>query len=192
MYILLNVQILCETSMRHVHLSEKDLQVLFGKGAKLEFERQLSQPGQFLSKQRVTLVGKSGRSIENVGIIGPTRSASQVEISRTDSFVLGLRDVPLRLSGDLDGDVPLITIKNGDITVSAKVIIAKRHIHLDPVTAKKIGLKHGDVIKIKIEGARAAVLDQVIARVDKNFASAVHLDSDEANAVGSPQFIKIE
>jgi len=178
--------------MRHVHLTEKDLQTLFGEGAKLELERELSQPGQFLAKQRVTLIGKSQKSFENVGIIGPTRSASQVEISRTDAFALGLKDVPLRLSGDLDGDIPLVTVQNGEATVLAKAIIAKRHMHLDPVTAKKIGVSHGDAMKIKVGGSRAAVLDQVIARVDSNFTSAVHLDSDEANAVGNPQIIEIE
>ena len=185
------MEIMCETSMRHVHLSEKDLQTLFGEDAKLDVERPLSQPGQFLSKQRVKLIGKGDKCFENVGIIGPTRSVSQIEISRTDAFALGYREVPLRLSGDLDGDLPLITVQNGGNTILAKAIIAKRHIHLDPVMAKKIGVLHGNVIKIKVSGARAAILGEVIARVDKDFIPAIHLDSDESNAVDNPQLAEI-
>ena len=177
------MEIKCETSMRHVHLCKKDVEALFGKGAKLESERELSQPGQFLCKQRVNLVGPTG-SMNNVGIIGPERTKSQIEISRTDAFTLGLKDVPLRQSGDLEG-APLLVILSPDLSkqVIAPAIIAKRHVHLDPDTAKKHNITDGQVVKIKIEGERGAVLDQTIARIDKSFKPAVHLDSDEANAV---------
>jgi putative phosphotransacetylase len=174
------MEILCESSMRHVHLTAEDLETLFDAGAVLEFERALSQPGQFLSKQRVTLVGPK-REIQNVAVLGPVRSRSQVEISQTDAFTLGLKDVPVRQSGDLDG-APKVIIRTTSI-VTASCIIAKRHVHLDPKTAKANGFTDGEIVKLTFAGERAATLDEAVVRVDKNFAPAVHLDSDEANAV---------
>lgn len=167
--------------MRHVHLSPADLETLFGKGAKYTEVKKLSQPGQFLAEQRVDLVGPK-KSFENVGIIGPTRKQSQVEISRTDAFMLGLKAVPIRQSGHTEG-APTIEVKVGEKTIQAVVIIAKRHVHLLPETAEKYKIKDGQNLKIAFGGERGAILDMVVARVDKTYADAVHIDSDEANAV---------
>ncbi|MDR0462067.1 MAG: propanediol utilization protein, partial [Christensenellaceae bacterium] len=119
------MKVLCETSVRHIHLDEDGLTALFGKGAKLTPDRPLSQPKQFLCKERVTLVGPKN-SYENVGIIGPARDVMQAEISRTDSFYLGIKNVPMRLSRDVDG-APVITVKNGDKKIDIPVIVAMRH-----------------------------------------------------------------
>jgi len=177
--------------MRHVHLSKADVETLFGKGAKLEKERELSQPGQFLCKQRVNLVGTK-TSFNNVAVIGPERTDSQVEVSRTDAFALGVKDAPLRQSGDTDG-APNLVILSPDLAtqVSAPTILAKRHVHLDPDTAKKHNITDGQIVQIQTEGERAAILDQVVARVHKNFAPAVHIDTDESNAIFSPKTVKI-
>ena len=166
--------------MRHVHLSQGDLEVLFGKGAKLIVDRPLSQPDQFLAKQRVDLIGEK-RTIENVGIIGPVRKQTQVEISRTDAFSLGVKGAPIRQSGDLAG-APTVMVATGETFVNGATIIAKRHAHLTPATAKKHGITDGQIVKIKFEGERGAILDGVVARVSDNFADAVHIDSDESNA----------
>jgi len=168
--------------MRHVHLCKKDVETLFGKGVKLEKERDLSQPGQFLCKQRVVIVGAKS-TFQNVGIIGPERNESQIEISRTDAFALGLKNVPLRQSGDLE-NAPTLAVLSPDLSsqVSAQTIIAKRHVHLDPKTAKDNNITDGQILRVKIEGERATILENVIARVDKNFTPAVHLDTDESNA----------
>jgi len=175
------MEILCETSVRHVHLSQNDVEILFGKGAALQHERDLSQPGQYLSKQRVTLAGLK-REITGVAVLGPVRKVSQVEISRTEAFTLGLKDVPLRQSGHLDG-APAVTLKTDLAETPASVIIAKRHVHLDPATAEKGGFADGEIVQLKFGGERASILDEVVIRVDKNFAPAAHLDSDEGNAV---------
>jgi putative phosphotransacetylase len=167
--------------MRHVHLSQNDLETLFGRGAKYVVVKNLSQPGQFLAEQRVDLIGVK-KNFDGVGIIGPTRAKSQVEISRTDAFMLGLKNVPIRQSGQTDG-APTISVRVGDKQIDAAVIIAKRHVHLTPETAKKYGIADGQNVKIKFCGERGAILDMCVARVDKTYADAVHIDSDESNAV---------
>lgn len=178
------MELICEVSMRHVHLTTAQIEELFGKGKSLTPQRMLSQPGQFLAAERVDLVGPKG-TMQRVAIIGPERSAAQVELSRTDCFVLGIADVPLRQSGDLGGSAG-ITIKgtNSQIKIDTGVILAHRHVHLDPDTAKKNGLDDGQIVSIKFEGDRQAILCNTIVRVDENFAPAIHIDSDEANAVG--------
>ena len=177
------MKVLCEVSVRHVHLTQTDLEILFGKGAKLEFERALSQPGQFLSKQRVTLIGPK-REIENVAILGPVRSASQVEIARTDAFTLGIKDVPLRQSGDVAG-TPGIVLKNGSKTIGLTqgVIVAKRHVHFDTKTAHENGFYDGEIVNIILGGERGGVFNKTVVRVHDNFAPAIHIDSDEGNAM---------
>jgi len=187
----MEMEIICETSMRHAHLSKADVEALFGKGVTLECERMLSQPGQFLCKQRINLVGPKS-SFTNVGIIGPERKESQVEISKTDAFALGVKEAPLRMSGDTEG-APNLVILDPSLTnsVSAPVIIAKRHAHLDPETAEKWGITDKQIIKVRIDGERATILDEVVARIDKNFAPAIHIDADEANATYSPKNVTI-
>jgi propanediol utilization protein len=165
------------------------METLFGKGAKLELLRPLSQPGQYLSTQRVALVGEKN-TFENVGIIGPERKESQIEISRTDTFALGVKNVPIRQSGILDA-APTMIVRVGENTVRAKVIVAKRHVHLTPETAAKFGIKDGQNVRIKTVGERAAILDAVVARVSPTFADAVHLDSDESNAILPAEKVEI-
>ncbi|MBP0979027.1 MAG: phosphate propanoyltransferase [Oscillospiraceae bacterium] len=178
------MKVLIETSARHVHLTEKDMIALFGEGAKLSIKKELSQPGQFASNERVTLVGPK-RSIENVIIIGPVRSKSQVEISLTDARSLGVK-APVRLSGDIkdSGSCKLVG-PAGEVELSEGVIIAKRHIHMRSQEAKAQGLKDNDQVMIKLETQdRSLIFDDVIIRVDDNFNLAMHIDTDEANAAG--------
>ena len=177
------MKILCETSVRHVHLSRKDVLELFGRG-ELTRTRDLSQPGQYLCEERVDLVTPKA-TLRNVAIIGPTRDTSQVEISRTDCFALGLKGVPVRQSGDLD-KTPGITIQAGDkqIELSQGVIVAHRHVHLDPQTAEEFNLRDGDAVTLRFGGERGGTLNSTIIRVSPDFAPAVHIDSDEANAMG--------
>jgi putative phosphotransacetylase len=183
------MDILCETSVRHVHLTQADVELLFGKGADLEFDRALSQPDQFLSKQRVTLIGPK-RELANVAVLGPVRAGSQAEITMTDAFTLGLKDVPVRLSGDTK-NAPDITVRGTCGEVYCAAIIAKRHLHLDPKTAQEGGFTDREIVLLEFKGERAAVLDGVVVRVDKNFAPAVHLDSDEANGVLAGKTVKV-
>ena len=183
------MEILCETSLRHVHLSIDAVEKLFGAGARLTSSRALSQPGQFLCNERVTIAGPKS-AMENVAIIGPERKESQVEISRTDAFVLGIKDAPIRLSGETDG-APVIIVKNGEAQVSAPAIVARRHVHLDPETAKAHGLTDKQIVSIKFEGERCATLGGVIVRVHKDFAPALHIDADEANATLAANTAKI-
>ena len=185
------MKILCEISVRHVHLSDAHLKVLFGKDAKLGIVRELSQPGQYLSDKKVDLVGAK-RVIEGVSVLGPTRPQSQVEISRSDCFVLGLRDVPVRQSGDLKA-TPGLVLRAGDkaVEISEGVIVAKRHIHVDPKTAQMNNLSDGQIVSIKVGGERGGILEGVVVRVHANFAPSVHLDSDEGNALGTGNEVEI-
>ena len=178
------MKILCEISVRHVHLSEGDLKALFGADANLAVVRELSQPGQYLSDKKVDLVGPK-RVIEGVAVLGPLRKQSQVEISRSDCFVLGAKDVPLRQSGDVSG-TPGIVLRAGEreVALSEGLIVAKRHVHLDPKTAELNGFSDGQIVKLKIGGERGGVLAETVVRVHESFAPAVHLDSDEGNALG--------
>jgi putative phosphotransacetylase len=178
------MKILCEVSVRHAHLSEADLKALFGKDATLEVVKIISQPGQYLSDKKIDLIGPK-RTIERVSVLGPTRPETQVEISTSDCFTLGLKDIPVRGSGDLKG-TPGMKIRAGDKTLDLEkgVIIIQRHVHIDPETAEKHGFKDGDVVSLKIEGERGGVLSGVTVRTGKGHFNAVHLDSDEGNALG--------
>jgi putative phosphotransacetylase len=170
-------------SNRHCHLSEKDLEILFGSGYKLTSIRNLMQPGQFAAQETVTLVGPKGK-IENVRIIGPTRKQTQVEISRTDSFVLGVKP-PVRESGDLVGSSAITIVgPKGKVDLKEGCIIALRHLHLTPQDAEKLGVKDKDMVKILcgINKGRETIFSDVICRVSSNYATECHLDTDEANA----------
>lgn len=178
-------EILIETSARHVHVTKETLEVLFGKGAELTKKKDLSQPGQFASEQRVTVVGPK-RELANVSILGPCRGADQVELSATDARSIGL-DIAIRESGDIAG-TPGCTLKGpaGEITIKEGVIVAKRHIHLTPETAEKLGVKNKDTVWVKCNTKeRSAVLGDVVVRVSENFADAMHIDTDESNAIGA-------
>ena len=170
-----------EASGRHVHVTAQQAQTLFGHP--LTPERPLSQPGQYLAKERVRLVGPRG-VFENVAVLGPERKEGQVEISLTDGRVLGI-DPPIRLSGDVQGS-PGITLEGerGSVQLSQGVIAAQRHIHLTPEDAAWFGVKNGQTVRLQTFTARPAVYGDVAVRVSPEFASYVHLDYDEANACG--------
>ncbi len=169
-----------EVSARHVHLTEEAVEQLFGTGAKLTPKRPLSQPGQFLSEERVTLVTSKGR-IENVAVLGPARSAIQTELSLTDCRALGLQ-APLRMSGDLEGaaDVYIFGPK-GVVFAKESVIIAQAHIHITPADAEKIGIVNGQKVSVDLPGERSMVMDDVICRISEEAGLAMHIDFDEAN-----------
>lgn len=178
-------EILIETSARHVHVTQETLEALFGKGAELTVKKELSQPGQFASEQRVTIVGPK-KELANVSILGPCRSADQVELSATDARSIGV-DIAIRESGDTAGS-PGCTLKGpaGEVTIKEGVIVAKRHIHLCPETAEKIGVKNKDIVWVKCNtNGRAAVLGDVVVRVNEQFCDAMHIDTDESNAISA-------
>lgn len=170
-----------EASGRHVHVTREQAMTLFGHA--LTPKRPLSQPGQYLAKERVTIVGPDG-SFDNVAVLGPERSAGQVEVSLTDARQLGL-NVPVRLSGDVKGS-PGILLRGDDgcVTLEEGVIAAKRHIHLTPADAKKFGVQDKQTVKLQAYTARPVVFEDVAVRVSPEFASYVHLDYDEANGCG--------
>lgn len=178
------MKILVETSARHIHLTNNDLEILFGKNAQLTQKKELSQPGQYACNERVTLVGPK-KSIENIIIIGPTRSKSQVEISLTDARALGI-SAPIRLSGNTknSGKCKLIGPK-GEIELEESVIVAKRHIHMQPKDADLLGLTENSIVMVKITSPeRTTIFDDVNVRINNNFKLAMHIDTDEANAAG--------
>lgn len=179
-------EILVEMSARHVHLTAEAVEILFGKGATLTEVRELSQPGQFLSEERVELVGPK-KSIANVSVLGPVRPENQVEVSLTDARTLGV-DAPIRMSGDVAGS-GAITIKGpcGEISLTEGVVAAKRHIHMIPETAEKWGLEDGAVVSVKVPGEREIIFGETVVRVSPKFADAMHIDTDEANAVCLPR-----
>ena len=170
-----------EASGRHVHVTREQAQTLFGHG--LTPKRPLSQPGQYLANERVTVVGPKG-TFENVAVLGPERKEAQVEISLTDGRTLGL-EAPVRLSGDVSG-TPGVTLigPGGTVTLNQGVIAAQRHIHLTPEDARNFGVKDKQVVKLQTFTARPVIFQDVAVRVSPDFASYVHLDYDEANACG--------
>ena len=178
-------KVIIETSARHVHVTKEDLETLFGKGYSLTPKKDLSQPGQYASNERVTVVGPK-KELANVSILGPCRPADQVELSATDARSIGL-DIAVRESGDTAG-TPGCTLKGpaGEVTIKEGVIVAKRHIHLTPATADKLGVKNKDIVWVKCKtDGRAAVLGDVVVRVSESFADAMHIDTDESNAIGA-------
>ena len=171
-------------SARHVHLTQRTVERLFGTGHQLTQRFALGQPGQYAAEETVTLIGKSGQ-LQHVRIVGPPRSRDQVEISRSDAFVLGL-DAPLRESGDLAG-TPGLTIAGpqGTVTIESGVVCALRHIHMSTADAEVLGLKDQDCVAVEVDGAgRRAVFADVVVRVAANFRMELHLDTDEGNAAG--------
>jgi len=176
-------KILIETSARHIHVSAEALEILFGKGAELTKKKDLSQPGQYACEERVTIVGPK-KQLANVSILGPVRPATQVELSATDARSIGVPAV-IRESGDIAGTPGCKIIgPAGEIEINEGVIVAQRHVHMIPETAEKLGLKNKDVVWVKAEtNGRTAVLGDVVVRVSENFADAMHIDTDESNAI---------
>lgn len=170
-----------EASGRHVHVTEAQAQVLFGH--KLTPKRELSQPGQYLANERVTVIGPKGE-FANVAVLGPERKAGQVELSMTDSRTLGI-DAPIRLSGDI-ANSPGATLRGdkGQVVLREGTIIAKRHIHITPADAANMGVADKQVVRLQTYTDRPLVFDDVVVRVSPEFQTRVHLDYDEANACG--------
>ena len=172
-------------SNRHIHLSREDLDTLFGKGYELTPMKDLSQPGQYACKEVCTIIGPSMRSIENVRILGPIRKQSQVEISVTDSFVLKVKP-PVRESGKLEGSAPVTIVgPKGIVTLKEGCIIANRHIHMSPADGARFGVKDGDYIDVDaMDGTKRTRWFDVQVRVHEQFRLEMHVDTDDANAVG--------
>lgn len=170
-----------EVSARHVHLSQSDVERLFGKGHRLTKKRELSQPGQFLAEERVSLVTAKGE-YRNVAVLGPTRSATQVELSITDAKGLGIA-APIRQSGDLraSGDICILS-KEAVMEAKEAVITAQNHIHMAPKDAMAYGVCDGQRVKVKMNTTRPVQFDDVVIRVRDDFQLAMHIDFDEANA----------
>ena len=176
-----------ETSARHVHLTAEAFATLFGEGKELTVKKMLSQPGQFASEERVTIVGPK-KSLPNVSILGPFRKANQVELSATDARSIGIV-APIRESGDVAGSGACkIVGPEGEIEISEGVIVAKRHIHLTPADAEEMGVKDKDVVWVRLDtDGRKAFLGDVVCRVSDSYALAMHIDTDESNAVSAPR-----
>ena len=170
-----------EASGRHVHVTAQQAQTLFGHG--LTPERPLSQPGQFVAKERVTVRGEKG-DFENVAVLGPERKEAQVEVSLTDARTMGLT-VPIRPSGDVSGSPGCTLVgQMGSVELERGVIAAQRHIHMTPEDARHFHVNDGQVVSLKTYTARPLVFEDVLVRVSPNFATNAHLDYDEANACG--------
>ena len=175
-----------ETSAHHVHLSQKDLETLFGEGYELTVKKELSQPGQFAAQEKVTVVGERGEKA--MSVLGPVRSESQVEVSLTDARALGLKAL-VRESGDLEGtNGCVLKGPKGQITLEKGVIAAKRHIHMTPADAENFNVKNGQIVKVRVDtDGRSLVFDDVVIRVKDTYALAMHIDTDESNAAGGPK-----
>ena len=174
-----------ETSARHVHVTKEAFEVLFGAGKELTKKKDLSQPGQFACEERVTVVGPK-KELANVSILGPVRPADQVELSATDARSIGL-GIDIRESGDVAGTPGCILRgPKGEVEIKEGVIVAKRHIHMIPETAEKLGINNKDVVWVKVNtNGRAAILGDVVVRVSDKFADAMHIDTDESNAIAA-------
>lgn len=177
-------KIIAETSARHVHLTNEHIELLFGKGHTLTHKKDLSQPGQFACEERVTVEGPKS-ALKNVSILGPARSASQVEISLTDARSIGI-SAPVRESGDIAGSAFVKLIgPAGEVVLSEGAIAAKRHIHLTPEAAKEQGVTDKEIVMVKLDTARPLIFDDVVCRVSEKFSPAFHMDTDESNAAGA-------
>ncbi len=181
--------IVCNYSGRHCHISREDLDILYGKGYELTKMKDLIQPGEFASNEFVTMVGPTGETLK-VRILGPVRKRTQVEISRTDSFAIKIKNVPVRESGDVAGSPGCVFVgPKGAVTLNEGVIIAMRHIHFTTADAEYFGVKDKEILKVRLESPnrRSLIFDDVVARVNPNYALEMHIDSDEANAAGVNQ-----
>ena len=185
-------KILVETSARHVHVTQETLEVLFGAGHQLEVRKMLSQPGQFASTDKVTVIGynrkdpNGPRPSASFSILGPVRDHNQVEVSFTDARTLGLT-APVRESGDITGSGKC-TLKGpaGEVDLEEGVIVAKRHIHMTPEDAKNFGVENGQIVSVALEGTgRSVIFGDVVIRVSSKYALAMHIDTDECNAASA-------
>ena len=170
-------------SARHVHLCRGHMDILFGPGSELTFHKEL-MGGQYAAAETVTLVGRNPDTILKARVLGPLRTATQVEISATDSRALGI-DPPLRDSGNISGSAPVTLIgPYGAIHMKDGCILARRHIHMSPADAMHYGVKDNDIVSVQVDGPRGGVFSGVLVRVDATFTLEMHIDTDEANAFG--------
>uniref|UniRef100_UPI0040290EA2 PduL/EutD family phosphate acyltransferase n=1 Tax=Eubacterium sp. TaxID=142586 RepID=UPI0040290EA2 len=180
-----NNEVLVEISARHVHLTKEDLNTLFGEGYELTVKKELSQPGQFASNERVKVIGTKGE-FPAVSILGPVRSATQIELSLTDARSIGV-SAPVRESGDVAGSGACTLVgPKGTVELKEGVIAAKRHIHATKADAERMGLENGQIVSVEIptSNERSLVFGDVVVRVSDSYALAMHIDTDEANAAG--------
>ena len=178
------MKFLVETSARHLHVSQKDLETLFGAGHQLTPKKELSQPGQFAAEEKVTVVGPKGEL--KMTILGPTRSSTQVEVSLTDARSLGL-SAPVRESGDTAGSAPCKLVgPAGEVELKEGVIAAKRHIHMHPDDAARFGVTDKQVVGVRMTtNGRSLVFEDTVVRVNPTYALAMHIDTDESNAAAA-------
>ena len=170
-------------SARHVHLSRRDMDILFGAGSELTPLKEL-MGGQYAAKETVTIIGLKLRPIENVRVLGPLRKQTQVEVSATDCIRLGIK-APVRLSGDLAGSAPITIVgPKGSVTLDEGCIVAQRHIHMSPEEAANFGLHDKQVVSVQATSARGGLLENVPVRIDPSFTTEMHIDTDEANGLG--------
>ena len=169
-----------ETSARHVHVTQEDLETLFGKGYELTKKKDLSQPGQYACNEKVTIVGSKKEMAAS--ILGPVRPETQVELSLTDARSIGV-DAPVRESGDIAGSGACKLVgPAGEVELKEGVIAAKRHIHMTPADAAELGVSDKEIVCVKLDTARPLVFGDVVVRVSEKFALAMHIDTDESNA----------
>jgi len=178
--IMADMMVEIEGSGKHCHVTRETLDILYGEGFELEIKKMLTQPGQFVSPQKLTLHGPRGTA--DLSIVGPCRKVNQIELSFTDARALGF-DPPIRDSGDVAGSSPCTIVgPKGSVELEEGVIIVKRHVHVSPADAEKFGVKDKQIVKLKTDGVRALVFDEVVVRSGPDHATYAHLDYDEINA----------
>ncbi|HTQ10351.1 MAG TPA: phosphate propanoyltransferase [Fimbriimonadaceae bacterium] len=177
--------LLVEASARHCHLCRADMDTLFGPGSELTPFKDLYQPGNFAAKETVTLIGPRSRLISNLRILGPLRKESQVELAFTDAISLGFDNIPIRISGDTEGTPGCLLMgPKGVVELKKGLIRAAIHVHMNPAEAEYYGVKHKDMMKLRVGGAAGLTFERVAVRLDPNVRLNVHMDTDEANACG--------
>jgi putative phosphotransacetylase len=178
-------KLLVQASSRHMHVCREDMDVLFGPGTELTFDRPLYQEGNFAAKEMVTIVGPRGRVISNLRILGPMRKQSQVELAFTDAIMLGFSDIPVRISGDIKGTPGAVIVgPKGVVELKEGLIRAAIHVHMNATEAAYFGVVQGDRMKLRIGGQAGLTFNNVHVRIDPTSRLNVHLDTDEANACG--------
>lgn len=184
-------EFMVETSARHIHVTPETLETLFGKGYALTVKKELSQPGQFASNERVTVVGPK-KELANVSILGPCRNLNQVELSATDARSIGI-EAPIRESGDVAGSGACKLVgPAGEVELSEGVIVAKRHVHMTPADAAEFGVKNGEIVSVLLDAGngRKTVFGDTVIRVSEKYSLAMHIDTDESNAAACGRDMK--
>ncbi|MCT4607236.1 MAG: phosphate propanoyltransferase [Marinisporobacter sp.] len=178
-------------SNKHIHLSKEHVEILFGQGHELTPMKDLVQPGQFACEEKVDIVGTKG-TLKGVRVLGPARSKTQIEISLTDGFALGVK-APVKNSGDLEGTPGAkIVGPKGEVTIEEGIIVAARHLHMHTSDAEKFGLKDQDIVSIKVEGPRGLIFNNVLVRCGDTHALELHVDMEEGNAAGLKNGMMLE